>query len=852
MFQLVVIHQIIFNRMEKATIELNESGKDSGATPVGWLENIAFIILLSVLFLLPIFFIPSASFPFQFSKMFLLSLFVLVPFACWILARLKDGKFVLPATVIIIAAAGTLLAAMISGLFSGAVGWSFSGQFLDLGTVGSMAVLFLLMFLVPIVFCSKDRVFYAYIVFFSAFFLIAVFQILRLIFGADFLSFGIFTDMTSNTLGKWNDLGIFFGIGAVLSLITIELISLSRFFKILSYTALVVSLFFLALVNFTPVWYILGIFSLIFLVYVISFDKSEGAAALSSVSSLDEEPAVSSGLRKVPLTSLVILVISLVFILGGDQIGSALANKLNITQIEARPSWAATLAVAKSVMANNPLLGGGPDRFAEKWVLYKPDGINSTVFWNTDFSFGVGFIPTFLITTGLLGALAWIIFLGLFLFIGFKAALSSTTDKVSRYLVSSSFLVSLFLWIINIVYIPGLTLVAMTFFFTGLFIASVYQSGIIRPKIISFVEDPRKGFVSVLTLILLLIGTIAAGYSSVEKFIASVYFQKGVVIFNNEGNVDKAEQYILKAAALDTSAAYYRSLVQIDMIRMSALISQSSNGVSADTIRTRFRNFLSAALNHAQQAVSIDQADYQNWISLGQVYEAVVPLKISNAYESASSAYLQALSLNPKSPSLLLTLARLEMSHGDNAKAKNYIARALQQKNNYTDAIFLLAQIQVAEGNIKDAISSVEAASYLAPNDSGTFFQLGLLRYSNKDFAGAAGALERAIALNPQYANAKYFLGLSYQRLGRIAPAIAQFNDLKATNPDNKEVALILRNLNAGLDPFANAAPPIDTHPEKRAKPPVSEKPSVKKKGAKTSPVIPDAVTPVDTTDTSL
>ena len=97
-----------------------------------------------------------------------------------------------------------------------------------------------------------------------------------------------------------------------------------------------------------------------------------------------------------------------------------------------------------------------------------------------------------------------------------------------------------------------------------------------------------------------------------------------------------------------------------------------------------------------------------------------------------------------------------------------------------------------------------------------------------KEYTGAVSALERAIELNSAYANAKYFLGLSYSKLGRRADAIKQFEGLKATNPDNKEIDLILTNLNAGRDPFANAA---DREPEKRKTPPVTEK-QVKKKTA--------------------
>ncbi|MDO8564813.1 MAG: tetratricopeptide repeat protein, partial [bacterium] len=136
---------------------------------------------------------------------------------------------------------------------------------------------------------------------------------------------------------------------------------------------------------------------------------------------------------------------------------------------------------------------------------------------------------------------------------------------------------------------------------------------------------------------------------------------------------------------------------------------------------------------------------------------------------------------------------------------------------------FFLSQIEALEGNIKAAISSVETASVLAPNDPTVFFQLGLLRYNDRNYRGAIEALERAVGLNPAYANAKYFLGLSYEKVGRDAEAIAQFTDLQVTNPDNAEVDLILKNLKAGRAPFADAAPPIDAKPEKRGKLPVTE-----------------------------
>ena len=123
-------------------------------------------------------------------------------------------------------------------------------------------------------------------------------------------------------------------------------------------------------------------------------------------------------------------------------------------------------------------------------------------------------------------------------------------------------------------------------------------------------------------------------------------------------------------------------------------------------------------------------------------------------------------------------------------------------------------------GNIKRAIDSVTASSVINPTDPGIFFQLGLLKYNIQDFDGAISALEKATTMTPDYANAKYFLGLSYEVTGEHQKAIEQFLGLKVTNPDSKEVDLILSNLIAGKPIFTNAP---STKPEKAKSLPVKE-----------------------------
>ncbi len=102
----------------------------------------------------------------------------------------------------------------------------------------------------------------------------------------------------------------------------------------------------------------------------------------------------------------------------------------------------------------------------------------------------------------------------------------------------------------------------------------------------------------------------------------------------------------------------------------------------------------------------------------------------------------------------------------------------------------------------------------------GIQFYLGLLRYRDKDYQGAISAFNRAVALRGDYSNARYFLGLSYEKVGRIDNAIEQFEVVERYNPDNQEVKHILKNLRGGNAPFEGQG---GESPEERGTPPIRE-----------------------------
>jgi len=769
-------------------------------------DRIAAGILFVGPLLLLIFFLPGFNLSIDSGKMLILITFVLLSFFFWLLARLKSGTITIPRDTLFISMGILMVAFFVSALFSPAPYVSLYGFIYEVGTTVSMVALILLMFLTSLFFQSHTKIIWFYQSLLLVFGIIFLFQISRFIFGSDFLSFGgFFARETESLIGKWNDLGIFAGLIALLSIITLERTTLSKRRKIIFYTTLVASLLLLAIVNFYLVWIVVGALSLVVFVYNSSFfrvaNKNKSNYAKTAFSS----------------PSFFVMLIAFIFFVSSGVMGNFINQKLNIAQIEVRPSWASTVSVLKETIKDRPLLGSGPNRFSNQWLQFKPDGINNSFFWNTEFRSGIGLLPTFAVTTGVVGALAFSVFLLLLFYRGVQF-LFSASNSSSQYTIFSSFLLAVYLWVISFFYVPATAMFAFAFFMTGIFLATLLKEKKIKQWSFSYFENPRASFISVLLLSVLVIGSVTMGYSLVKKTVALKNFNKGRIALNVSGDFNIAEQSINKAIAQDKSDIYYRAISEIKTQQIRGLLARQ--GVSPEDVRAEFQSLLGEGITSGQLAVQFDETNHLNWLALARVYGSVAPF-VSGAYENANVSLSEALSLNPKSPLLLLEHARLEIVNSNNDEARNYIARALQMKPDYANAVFVLAQLKIAEGNIDGAIQSIEQATLIAPNDIGLFFQLGLLRFNNEDYEQAVPAFERAVVLNSDFANAKYFLGLSYFNVDRSQEAIAQFEDLEKTNPNNEEVKRILSNIRAGRKPFANFSEP--TSLQERVEPPLDE-----------------------------
>src|SRR3989338_7659718 len=329
------------------------------------LDRISFWSLFAVIVLLPVFFLPFTQIPIETSKGLLLVMGLVVSIIFWIAARFSDGKISVPKSWILVSGFCILLVLLLSTLFSSTFKMSLFGTMLDVGTFYFMLGAFLLMLVSSVV--LKDiqnakAVFWGVII---TSFVLFLFQGLRL-FMPDLLSLGILGGKTDNILGSWNTFGIFAGFITVISVFVIEFFSTSKLVKWLLGILVLLSILLSALVNFSLIWELLGIFSLIVFVYKVSF--------FSSKKQTEDEKI------RFPAFSFAIVLISLLFFMSSQTIGSFLPNRLSLSNIEIGPSFSATIQVAKGTLTKDPVLGVGPNKFIEAWSMYKPGSINNTDF----------------------------------------------------------------------------------------------------------------------------------------------------------------------------------------------------------------------------------------------------------------------------------------------------------------------------------------------------------------------------------------------------------------------------------------------------------------------------------------
>ena len=746
-------------------------------------------IMVVVFGLLPLFFIPLPFIPFDYGKTILVVGGVFLAIIFFSLSVLRSGNVQIGAPLALGGLWITVVSALVSGMLSGDMRDAFIGDDFGVHTGAFILLLALVATTTAVVGHTKATIMRLYMLLAGSALVLGLFHVVRLFVGPEFLSLGLFVDAVSTPVGGWNDLALFFGLSILLSLVALEQLPLTKWGKSLFGAVIVLALIVLAVVNFFAVWIVLGLVSLIMLMYGLTKDRfSEKTLSFEG-----KKNALS--IESIVLSTLVFIV-SLMFIIGGSTAGNMLSRLTGISYLEVRPSIEATVDIGRNVYAENALVGIGTNKFADAWRLYKDPSINETVFWATDFKGGSGYIPTLFVTTGIFGVVAWLLFFGLFLFAGLRMLFKAVhVDRFWYFFGTSSFVGAVYLWGMSFIYVPGVTMMLLAGVFTSITFVAYTTLLSTRTFSVSIAHNKRAGFALVGVVMLIIVASTSTLYFVGRQYASVHTYGSGLFAAQTGENLEIVEERIASAYAISESDVYALQLASYQLSKINALL-----GVAelSDEQEQELQASIQNGINAGQIAVDQDPTEPTNLTLLGSIYSVLASASVEGASDRAKEMFERARQYDPSNPFYALLLAQLSSRTGDLATARTFALDAVRLKNNYTDALFFLTQLDIAEGKTADAIATTRAIISLEPNNPARYYQLGVLLSANNEIDAAITAFEQAIARDTNYANARYFLALAYAQNGNTDGAREQLESVLALNPGNAEVITLIERLNAG------------------------------------------------------
>ena len=761
-----------------------------------------------LVFLLPIFFLPWTSNNLDFNKQALLLISVFLALICWLANSLTSNKFEINISFLNFPVIILFLVTALSVIFSVYRYGSFWGWPLPVSqSLLSLLGFIIFYFLVANLF-KKDEIILLFLTLFLSGFLVSLFCILQL-FGKFILPFDFAKTASFNTIGTMNSLAVYS------SLLLVLLLPLSffvkRFFKVVLGVFILTLLISLFLINFKIAWlvFLTGL-AVLFAFGVVNLRKT-GRSSFTTV-------------------MMIFFVIALLFTLFRFSLPLFPA-----TPLEVSPSQKAEFGILRNLSPKTLFLGSGPGTFVYNWSMYKSIDLNQTIFWATRFTTGASEILDRIITTGILGILAFFFLIFLFFKKSFQFLVKKMDEGVSRGKISdgASWFLSLgvlasFAGLVAAFFLYPANFSILLIFWLLIGCLAVLETEKRKVLLIGNSSTKALGF-SFLFVLILILG-IGSSVFYVQKYIAEARYFQGLKA-SQKGDTILATNYVLKAVNLNPKMDFYwRDLSQIHLFRLNEVLLKTD--LAPEDKKYQVQSLIASAVNSASQATTLNPNDAANWNVRGFIYRNMIG-GLGGAEDWAITSYETAIDLEPTNPYIFTEIGRIYILKADLAEqqenledkdknlklAQSSFEKAVSLKVDYAPAHYQMAMIYIREGKTKEAIERFEIVKQTAPSDIGLAFQLGLIYYNENQLNKAKAEFERAVALDLKYANARYFLGLIYDKEGNKNEAIAQFKVIEEFNPENQEIKKILSSLRGGrpaLEGIVPGQPPIEEKaPEK-------------------------------------
>lgn len=751
------------------------------------LRSVARTLLILGGGLMPLLFIPSAYIPFSGGKTIIVAVLTALAVLFLVLSILREGRVALRLPLPLLGLWAVVAVAFVSAALSGDVRDAVFGQMIDSYSAGFLLLLAIIATAAFVFVESKQSVIRLYSVLIFSSIVLTIFHVARLFLGSEALSFGFFASGTASPVGSWNGLAIFYSLVILISLIALQQLPMSRAGRWIAIGVVALSLGMLAVVNFSAAWWVLALVSGVITLHQLAYN----------VWRQDGRQAKENDSFDLVMVSILILVTSIIFLVGGATLSNAISNRLGVSFVEVRPAAAATIDLTKAALTDNFLLGSGPNRFSDVWRVHKDPSINQTIFWNVPFDSGYSYLLTSFINNGILGIATWALFFFGLAWAGvrflFKVSSSDRLDRFWYFIGLSSLVATVYFWLMAALYVPPPGILLLTALTTGVFIAAYSRAVPGMSWQISAIDYRSHGLVLIVAAVTTISVTGYAIYMGGKEALSVYQFNKVMATVAEGDSLETVNDRIAGVFQTADNDMFARQIAFHHWSRLRAILGVTD---PSETDRKAFEDSAARGIETAQLAINLDPTDPVNHQLLGQIYAILAVVGVEGAADKAAEALTTAKRLDPKNPTIYLIESDLALQRKDSGAARAAAEEAVRLKPNYTEALFLLAQLDINEGKVDSAISIVAGIAQLEPQNPARRYQLGVLLASATRLDEAVEAFKQAIALDPQYANAHYYLGLTYAEQGKTEEAIKELTvvrDLSETNSAVEDLITQLR-----------------------------------------------------------
>jgi tetratricopeptide (TPR) repeat protein len=756
---------------------LAENGGDWNGVSI--YQKVVQWVIYSIVFLLPIFFLPWTSGIIEMNKQLLLAVAAGIALVAWLLDVVISGKiefrrYSLDQGVLAILGA-SVVATVLSVSSSKSIFGMASSSSESLVTIFSLAVLY---FLAVNVFYDGGKKLSQILA--GSISLLLVFGLLQLL-SVYIFKVGFIHSRAFNTVGTVNSLAVLAAIA--LPLLSKIKLSFSRFdYLDFSKVGMIAGLIILTLMN----WWVIWAIAISGMLALVAFDSLSGRGFKLSKLVL-------------PMSVIVIAVFLMIV-------------KFNVTQVknnlptEIAPSLGLSWALIKETLNTKLINGYGPENFLLVFDRYGAQALSNSNFSDLRFFDSASQMINFVISGGVVMVVALLLFIWSLVMAFWHYRDAENKDSVGVFATVFA------LFVASLLYPFNTTLMFVWFIVLALVSLSI-GSKVTRADI---EYSPVLSLSASLGFIVGLILVLTSTYFVAVHYLADVNYAKASTLTDKQKSLDLLTKSVSWNPGNDV---YYRDLSQVTLKLLSEELNKKAD--NNDTQRsTRIQNYITSSIATAKKAVEVGPDDSNNWYNLGVVYHQLVGL-VDGTGKLAEEAYLGSVKLRPGDPGIYNRLGLLKVADYDfykqlinsnnaNAealkkeaaeaitKSESYFKEAIKLSENYGQAIYNLGMVYDRQGRLSESIKQLEKILPANANDPNILFELGLLYYRANRKDDSLGALQRSLVLAPSFANAHWYISLILEERKDIPGAISHLEKILETDKDNQTVLTKLEQLKSG------------------------------------------------------